>query len=268
MYDLIKYGHLYIALPPLYRITLQGGKYKYFLNDDEYNVYINSIIFNTYKFIIDGKALTSEKNVNNMIDLLSKYYNYVHLYSMNNGVNEEFIDKISNIYRNNIDDYPDLKSFSNLIKANGDFKLFKNSNGKAEFSGLYKSEFVNEEVSVMFKMVKEITNHMDSIKLPKNITFTGKGIEDDLISTNYKNIIDNATPKSRVRMKGLGEMDAQELWDTTMDPDKRSLIQVTVEDYNKAFDTMEDLMNGNAKYADRRKSFILKNQDKANNIDV
>lgn len=63
-------------------------------------------------------------------------------------------------------------------------------------------------------------------------------------------------------------MDGDELWNTTMNPETRNLIQVTIEDYNKSLDIMEELMNGNQKYADKRKSFILKNQSLIKNIDV
>jgi DNA gyrase/topoisomerase IV subunit B len=58
-------------------------------------------------------------------------------------------------------------------------------------------------------------------------------------------------------MKGLGEMDADELWDTTMNPNNRNIIKVTMDDYDKTFDTMEELFN--AKFTDKRKELLLNN---------
>jgi DNA gyrase subunit B len=63
------------------------------------------------------------------------------------------------------------------------------------------------------------------------------------------------------RYKGLGEMNAEELWETTMDPARRMLKQVTVEDGADA-DTVFDMLMGNDVSA--RKSFITSHAKEAN----
>ena len=67
------------------------------------------------------------------------------------------------------------------------------------------------------------------------------------------------------RHKGLGEMDAEELWDTTMDPAKRSLYQVTIEDAAAVEETVSHLMG---EETDERKEFIAQNAEGVEMIDV
>ncbi len=67
------------------------------------------------------------------------------------------------------------------------------------------------------------------------------------------------------RYKGLGEMDAQQLWETTMDYSTRTLIQVTIDDFAEADDTFSMLMG--EKVPPRRK-FIEENAKYVQNLDI
>ena len=67
------------------------------------------------------------------------------------------------------------------------------------------------------------------------------------------------------RYKGLGEMNAEDLWDTTMDPDKRSLLQVTLEDAAAADEMFTILMGEDV---EQRRSFIQRNAKDVRFLDI
>jgi DNA gyrase subunit B len=67
------------------------------------------------------------------------------------------------------------------------------------------------------------------------------------------------------RYKGLGEMNADELWETTMDPERRTLLQIGLEDAAIADEIFTILMGENVEY---RRNFIQRNAKDVRFLDI
>jgi len=272
MRKLIKKGNIYIAQPPLYKIK-KGKTEKYIKDDDELLAYIT-------KDCLEGIEIYSSKKDKKPIDI--KYLNTLIAYcekaakaknSIIANYGKYFMDMISsdNLPAFGSDDKT-IEKWCKGISAN-DYKVKINKAGSLDihFDEVGLDKATNIKFSVFAS--KDYKNYYDYLqeakKLLKKDAYLVK--QDRAIKINnfldtFEWIIAEAKKGYSIqRYKGLGEMNPEQLWETTMDPDKRTLIQITEEDEAAAEKIFEDLMGDNVS---PRKVFINENAHYAENIDI
>jgi DNA gyrase subunit B len=118
-----------------------------------------------------------------------------------------------------------------------------------------------------FRELATLHSYMKELGKPP-YRITAKDTEKEILSTTeLLNFIYEIARKGLniQRYKGLGEMNPRQLWDTTMDADRRTLLQVTIDDTVKAEEIFTTLMGDQV---EPRKDFIVKHALEARNIDI
>jgi len=260
MPELIQKGYLYIAQPPLFRVG-KGKSGTYLKNEKEYNEYlIKKISEQKILYVNNSEDKEKKYNKEELYFLLSKlidYHNAIERlkkreYDINLLtilINQGVKDKYFLLEKEN------LQSLKNIIEENG----YKNKEIEYdEEKGIYTLEVMDEKKEkVLLKIGKSILSSNDyqimlkryeSIKSydkPPFLVSSKNDIKENAISftdiKEFYNYMISEAKKGMViqRYKGLGEMNADQLWETTMIPEKRKLLQVKSED----IETSDEIFN-------------------------
>jgi DNA gyrase subunit B len=283
MKDIVKGGYLYIAQPPLFKIK-KGSSEVYLKDEDKLDSFlIRQLVTDAVLNINGGEARTST-DLSDLI--LSARTQHNSIKTLARRTNKDLIECIAicgALSKDLLYDEEKAKVVVNFITQT----LNKNAiTGEAGWSGSYDStgkrylfEHNRRGVVTKFDIGENILDSMEARKLDKNkyelqdAYFKGAELKyDDNTypilgpSDLYNRSIELAHKGISIqRYKGLGEMNPDQLWETTLDPEARTLLQVDVPDDADADELFTTLMG---EEVENRRKFIQERALEAENIDA
>jgi len=278
MPDLIENGHLYVAQPPLYRVW--DGKKEVFIKDEEgFNNLILKRISEKHKILFDSGEEISGQKLMKVVKGLISFYDSLNKLSRR-GYSSRFIEflVLSGITEKGVfKDKKFMESFFERLQENGfhvsdiqsgeedgyyEFVVTETHNGGQTFSVNW--EFL---LSPEFKQLMGMSARFRELKDGKYIV-TGDGERKK--AANPQQLLRDLMEMGKKglgiqRYKGLGEMNPDQLWATTMDPGKRSFRKVRIVDAVEADDIFTILMGDKV---EPRREFIQSNALEVMELDI
>ena len=278
MLDLITKGYLYIAQPPLYRVMI--GKSERFIKDeDEFNDFLLKRITRKEKIILaDGKEIKGERLVKFLNGVINFYENLNKL--SRRGYSSKFIEFLVYQAPANKDFFKDEEFMTKLFNSlnENDFQVHDihrdEDEGYYEFvvtethnggqSSTVNWEFLSSpELRQLLRISKEI-KELNKGSFTEGID--GKRKKIDSSQELLKEFMERAKKGISIqRYKGLGEMNPDQLWTTTMDPEKRTLLKVRIEDMVDSDGIFTVLMGDKV---EPRREFIQNNALEVTELDI
>ena len=279
MYHLIEGGHLYIAQPPLFKVS--RGKSEVYLKDQsqledyliEMGVEGAELRLPSGEKIVDQdllRVVREARVVDKILNVLpTNYPKHIIEQAMLSGA---FLDKKTETdlqsVADNISKRLDLialeyeKGWTGLAEDDGSIKLSRVLRGVEELRVLDKVLLKSTELEKLGSITESLQEVYSSparlVRKDKSQIIYGPV---DLL----KYILEVGERGSSLqRYKGLGEMNPDQLWETTLDPEARTLLQVQVKDVIEADDTFTKLMGD---IVEPRKDFIQNNALSVENLD-
>jgi len=277
MPDLVEEGHLYVAKPPLYRMK-DGKKERFFHNEETYNSYIIDRISEKETVWLDSEKRISGKKLRLLLYTLIDYLDKTNTLTKK-GYTRRFLDLLcqKDIDKSYINDRDLIASLSGELESE-DFiteeiifdeehnryeLLLRDQGGNGSFFKLNWDLIRSPEFQRLLRFKKELQD------LDGPFLLNGDGKNPIKIETKEK-LVEHLVDKTKKgvaiqRYKGLGEMNPGQLWQTAMDPERRSLTRVTVEDAIAADEIFTILMGDKV---EPRREFIQNNALEVRELDI
>lgn len=284
--ELIEKGYIYIAQPPLYKVKI-GKKEKYIKNDEEMKKYQVKIALKN--LIIKNKKNNDIESNTKIFKKIISEFNKIQINFKKNKNNFSEIILNELIYQPYLNNLEDEKKVIKWIKKLAETLNQKDQNNtfyqaqinKKENENIFEPSIISSryehynqyEFTTQFLKSKEYNSIVSLGEKFKNFkennNFIEKGDKKYKIS-DIKNTMEWLTNETKnnlfiQRYKGLGEMNPDQLWKTTMNPETRNMLQVTVHDAISANNLFNILMGDSV---EPRRKFIENNALKAENIDI
>jgi DNA gyrase subunit B len=287
MRSLVESGHIFIAQPPLYKVS-KGKNEQYVKDDAALLVYLTqkalesaSLHVNANAPALQGTALEAlvnqSRHVNGLIDRMSLVYPIAILEVLVyvNGLDSKLLGK-----RNEVESWcaeiqeqltqinSGTHRYQVSVTEDKERKVFLpqieiTAHGVPHYHVLSRDFFASGE----YKAIVELGNVLQG--LIEEGAYVQRGERQHPVSS-FNEALDWLMAESRrgintQRYKGLGEMNPEQLWETTMDPENRRMLVVTIEDAIAADQMFTTLMGD---HVEPRREFIESNALSVVNLDV
>lgn len=284
--EIVERGHLYIAQPPLYKYK-KGKNERYLKDGGELESYLVSSALSECEVSVDGKALDLEatraavnkfRNYNDTLDSYDRHYDAQFLKTIVEDASltpdimkdktklHAYAEMISHKLMS--DDHVSLKKYKLSVEEdlkNLGFQLrisvassLKTKNFRIGINFAESSEFA--DLINQYEGIKRYLKSEFEMKHQGN-TYKHCGLAD------FAAFVSNEGRQGAYiqRYKGLGEMNPEQLWETTMNPNNRTLLQVKIEDTIDADQVFSVLMGDQV---DPRREFVETNALNVRNLDI
>ncbi|WP_022661969.1 DNA topoisomerase (ATP-hydrolyzing) subunit B [Paucidesulfovibrio longus] len=280
--ELIERGNLYIAQPPLFRV--HKGKFEKFIKEEtELNDFLlTSVSKDLVVRSVNGYEYTGEKlvdfanqirfvrgKVHDAVNMAIEEPLFMHLLDSQQRLSFRWFEKEENDPEAFYADMAE-RGYSVRLESEHDeesekdrtFLVFENQNGHRTRLAM---EFFNSKLyRQAYDTNRKIKDECGGVEF-----LLVKGAEQTPVTGLFKTleaILEEAHKGYQIqRYKGLGEMNPEQLWETTMDPTKRTMLQVKIDDMSEADDIFQDLMGDSV---EPRRLFIERNALAVRELDI
>ena len=279
MPQLVEKGYIYIAQPPLFKVK-QGKDERYLKDEDELDQYlVNSALNGASLLTKEGGDVISDATLANIAREMVLTESVIK--RLSSRYDESIIRGIHDIGPINLEDKKETELYAEKLEklmSKDNIKFEVNNNEESNKFFIVMNQFIhgNLQKSVIdeeFLLSGEYRQIIKSSNLLKDLIDEGAVVsrgEKTKDIQNFQQALDWLLAEAKntlniQRYKGLGEMNPDQLWETTMDPNVRRLLQVTIEDFTELEATFERLMGDQV---EPRREFIEKNALGVNNLDI
>ena len=294
MHKLLEDGHIFIAQPPLYKIK-QGKTERYFLTEEEMENFLIDQACSGSKLVKlkNGKEdiIFSEIKYREILKELSQAEALIHRIEKNDLNFSELMDFINDkkLPMFKVQVMGETKYAYSETEKNNFLKSMRKKEKSGKKNGESRSVMKDEdEVIVNINEIEEIKSFYEKMKLlekkdiyldeeefdkkkkERKALYTITEGEEEFPVYSAIDILKSVRIMAKKgltiqRYKGLGEMNPAQLWDTTMNPEHRTLLQVKLEDAAAADEMFTVLMGDQV---EPRRQFIQQFAREAKNIDI
>ncbi|MGB4107852.1 MAG: DNA topoisomerase (ATP-hydrolyzing) subunit B [Alphaproteobacteria bacterium] len=285
MPSLIERGYLYIAQPPLFKVKRGSGGETYLKDERGLEDYLIDAAINDLVVIDSRGAVRKGNDFRDILQNARKIRSSINSLTQKSG-NRRIVEQavIAGAFDEKIFENDDLgvgyaaKVAERLNNIAG--KNEKTWKGDFKSAGGYVFERTMRGVKERTRLTSDRLRSADARRLHDALewlqdVFTGpielKDGDKVLLKANgpsalYDGVLEYARKGLAIqRYKGLGEMNPEQLWETTLDPNVRTLLKVRIDDAQKAADIFSTLMGD---VVEPRREFIQDNALKVSNLDV